>query len=317
MFRYFASSILFRATSSLRRLAVALLILAVMVVGARQGVRDLVPISTLYDTGVDNNGVPLPDQTIGDPHYTLVSVPPPSEFVPSTTTLIILDSTNDYPLNTQSYMDGTLTPDGVSTWIAPNNPESYSLPSPPDYDYQTTFSLNGLDPTTASITGQWVSDNYGVAIWLNGVNVGTLSPSPPAVPVPEMMTSIFGVGCPSPSPAASFRSQHAGLHRVQLRRISRFLHGSASRNDWDCRRRTRAWHAGPGMFRRGRTGRHRDATQTSGGLAARFTPSTIQQPAGLEWAVLLGPSPGWAARHPDSSRTRSLEPHACASSLPT
>ena len=79
-------------------------------------------------------------------------------------------------------MDGTKTPDGISTWIAPNNPQSYSPPSPPNYDYQTTFDLTSFDQTTASITGQWTSDNYGVAIWLNGVDVGTLSGSPPAEP---------------------------------------------------------------------------------------------------------------------------------------
>ena len=33
------------------------------------------PINTLFNTGVDAAGTPLPDDTIGDPHYSLFSVP--------------------------------------------------------------------------------------------------------------------------------------------------------------------------------------------------------------------------------------------------
>ena len=164
-----ASPVLFCASSTMRRLAVALLALAVVGAGVGQGHADTIP--TLYDTGVDDTGTPLPDLTIGDPHYSLVSAPNGSS-----TTLVILDSTNDYPLQ---YYTGTPIPDGVSTWIAPDNDQNYSPASPPNYDYQTTFSLTGFDPTTASIIGNWSSDNYGVAIYLNGVMIDAAPANPP------------------------------------------------------------------------------------------------------------------------------------------
>jgi hypothetical protein len=39
------------------------------------------------------------------------------------------------------------------------------------YTYSLAFSLAGFDPSTANITGQWVSDNLST-IYLNGVNTG-------------------------------------------------------------------------------------------------------------------------------------------------
>jgi hypothetical protein len=39
------------------------------------------------------------------------------------------------------------------------------------YSYSLVFSLVGFDPSTAKITGQWVSDNLST-IYLNGANTG-------------------------------------------------------------------------------------------------------------------------------------------------
>ncbi len=39
---------------------------------------------------------------------------------------------------------------------------------PGSYDYTTTFDLSGRNATTASITGKWSADNYGIDIFLNG-----------------------------------------------------------------------------------------------------------------------------------------------------
>ena len=43
------------------------------------------------------------------------------------------------------------------------------------YIYRTTFSLAGLNPTTANIVGQWAADNSGTNILINGVAVGATS----------------------------------------------------------------------------------------------------------------------------------------------
>ena len=40
-----------------------------------------------------------------------------------------------------------------------------------DYTYQLDFDLTGLRPETAEISGDWASDNGGIEILLNGVNV--------------------------------------------------------------------------------------------------------------------------------------------------
>ncbi len=116
-------------------------------------------ITTLYNTGVDAAGVALTDGTVGDPHYTLISVPGVS-----TTDIRTRTSAGGYPF--ASSVDNA-----ISSWIGPNN--ANSLISPPgDYTYRTTFSLAGLLANTASITGNWSTDNTGLKILLNGVDTG-------------------------------------------------------------------------------------------------------------------------------------------------
>ena len=63
----------------------------------------------------------------------------------------------------------------VSAWIGPNNDSMIDGPVGA-YDYRTTFSLAGT--ATASITGQWSTDNEGVEILINGVATGNTIPSP-------------------------------------------------------------------------------------------------------------------------------------------
>lgn len=119
------------------------------------------PITTLYNTGVDAFGTPLPDGTIGDPHYSLVSVP-----VGSTTDIRVRTSAGGYPI--PPYIGD----DAISAWIGPNNDPQVDGPVGL-YDYRITFSLTGFNPSTAAITGGWTSDNDGVQILLNGVDTGT------------------------------------------------------------------------------------------------------------------------------------------------
>jgi hypothetical protein len=114
---------------------------------------------TLYDTGVNAGGTSLPDGTIGDSHYSLTSVPG------GTTDIRVRTSAGGYPI--PPYIGDSPT----SAWIGPNNDLQVDGPIG-NYTYQTTFNLTGLNPSTASITGQWSSDNNGVKILLNGADTG-------------------------------------------------------------------------------------------------------------------------------------------------
>jgi hypothetical protein len=117
------------------------------------------PITSLFNTGVDASGTPLPDGTIGDPHYVLAVVPG------GTTDIRVRTSAGGFPIPPY------IPDDSLSAWIGPNNDPSVDGPGGL-YDYKTTFDLTGFDPATASISGGWSSDNDGVAILLNGVNTG-------------------------------------------------------------------------------------------------------------------------------------------------
>ena len=41
--------------------------------------------------------------------------------------------------------------------------------------FRLTFDLTGLDPSTATITGQWATDNFGPDILINGMSTGNTS----------------------------------------------------------------------------------------------------------------------------------------------
>jgi Carboxypeptidase regulatory-like domain len=119
---------------------------------------ELEPI--LFNTGVDDSGVPLPDGTIGDPHYNLVSVPS------GTTAIRVRTAAGGYPV--PPYIGDN----SASAWIGPNNDSMVDGPMG-QYTYRTIFGLRGgvVSPTTA-ITGKWSTDNDGVRILLNGVDTG-------------------------------------------------------------------------------------------------------------------------------------------------
>ena len=113
---------------------------------------------TLFNTGVDSAGVPLPNGSL-ESHYSLVSVPSGG-----TTGIKVLTSVGGFPVGPW------IGDNSTSAWIGPNTSQANGLGGL--YDYQTTFSLTGLDASTASIIGQWSSDNAGVQIFLNGVDIG-------------------------------------------------------------------------------------------------------------------------------------------------
>ena len=139
----------------------ALLLAAfVAIIGAAQAS----PI-VVFNNGVTGAGTVLPDGTLGDPHYTLVSTP-----VGSTTIIRTRRASGGFPIPPY------LGDDSLSDWIGPNNDPELNGPVG-QYDYRTTFSLAGLDAATANLSGLWSSDNEGVNILLNGNPTGNAIPS--------------------------------------------------------------------------------------------------------------------------------------------
>jgi hypothetical protein len=141
-------------------------VLATLLVAA--GGAQAAPITTLFNTGVGANGLPLANGTVSDPHYSLISVPSGS----STDTRVI-DSTGGFPVG--PYFVGT----NASRWIVANNAIGGSAAgdnSPPgDYVFRTTFDLTGFDFSSASISGGWAVDNLGMDILVNGASLGLSS----------------------------------------------------------------------------------------------------------------------------------------------
>lgn len=113
--------------------------------GIEQGHAD--QITTLFSTGVDGAGNPLPDGSI-DPHYTVA--PGAGPFA------IGCPGCVGWVGNTAS-----------SSWISPD-PSTYAGGGP--FTYHTTFDLTGLDPSTAVLAGSLAIDDQG-SIFLNGVDV--------------------------------------------------------------------------------------------------------------------------------------------------
>lgn len=120
-----------------------------------EGEGELAPITTLFNTGVDNSGTILVDNTT-DPHYRLTVSADPTWAGPAT------------------YASGTVPAawnlSGTdSRWIAARYPSTAVEAG--YYHYQTTFDLTGMQPSTASISGRFSADNYLSSVQLNGTVV--------------------------------------------------------------------------------------------------------------------------------------------------
>lgn len=102
-------------------------------------------ITGLFNTGVDDAGIPLPDGA-ADTHYLL----PPGGGVAQAIT------------GPWSWV----VPDPASKWIGPSG----GLVSDPPGLYVFTLELTGVEPRTV-IDGWWATDNSG-EIWKNGAYTG-------------------------------------------------------------------------------------------------------------------------------------------------
>jgi hypothetical protein len=111
---------------------------------------------TIFNTGVDATGAPLPGGS-PDPHYIMAASPVGT--VPPGTVLA------GAPI--PPWVDNT----DSSKWIGPNNDAAGQGP-PGTYDFVTTFDLTGLVPSSVVITGLWSVDNDTAEIYLNGQATG-------------------------------------------------------------------------------------------------------------------------------------------------
>ena len=119
---------------------------------------------TLFNTGVDGGGSPLAGGS-SDSHYSLIVSSDPAN--PAINPAIVAS-----PGAFCCWVANTAT----SQWISPSANQAFpsaGAGNPPgDYTYRTTFDLTGLDPSTASISGNWATDNTGLNILINGVPTG-------------------------------------------------------------------------------------------------------------------------------------------------
>lgn len=115
-------------------------------------------ITTLHSTGLDANNQQIPAGAV-DPFWTFLHNPDGG----SPNTIVGKDV---WPI------DGTWTLNSAtSKWIGPRATLGDADIAGGDYTVRTTFDLTGRDINTVSITGGWMSDNNGVAVWVNGKTV--------------------------------------------------------------------------------------------------------------------------------------------------
>ena len=126
------------------------------------------PTLLLFNTGVDDQGLPLAAGSI-DPHYALIESADPTFTGPDA-------------IVPTSIAEGFWLPQSeTSQWIAPSIDQTYPNPSPCNaagtYVYRTTFSLSADDAPTFGVTGAWAADNAGTDILLNDVSLGITAAS--------------------------------------------------------------------------------------------------------------------------------------------
>jgi hypothetical protein len=122
-------------------------------------------ITDIFDTGVDGNGVPLPDATSPDPHYTIIAGSDGSVACMVT----VKTSASGFPVAGPPFWNAD---SATSAWIMPSAgyPGDTNMPVG-FYDYLTTFTLPA-GAISVSISANLVVDNQETDILLNGESVG-------------------------------------------------------------------------------------------------------------------------------------------------
>ncbi|MBV8867760.1 MAG: hypothetical protein JO210_20345 [Acidobacteriaceae bacterium] len=115
----------------------------------------------VFSTGVVSPGV-LQADGLPDLHYTLTSAPAGV----STGSVFVTDQ-GGFPFPFWAADDSN------SKWVSPQPSYNNSQTDPPGtFVYTTTFSLDGLLPSTASLVFELGTDNETVDVLLNGVSTG-------------------------------------------------------------------------------------------------------------------------------------------------
>jgi hypothetical protein len=127
------------------------------------GGANAVTITTLFNTGVDDSSVALPGGSV-DPHWNVVAPPGGADVVNS-----VLRPPNGIPT---TWLPNT----AASAWIWEN---ADGLPVNVTRMFETKFDMTGFDLSTAVIDGRWASDNAGLNIFINGVDIVPPNPTSP------------------------------------------------------------------------------------------------------------------------------------------
>lgn len=155
------------------------LFLGATLAAALTGQASAIPLTDLFNTGVDAAGVALGDNAL-DTHYAVIVAPDPTPLGQP----LAATSAGGFPVGPW-IGDST-----VSAWISPKSDTNGPVG---DYVFRTTFDLTGLDPLQTSIAGQWSIDNSAIGIYLNGGFVGQFNNSFTSF-VPFAVTSGFVSG---------------------------------------------------------------------------------------------------------------------------
>ena len=112
----------------------------------------------LYNSGVDNDGKPLPPGTV-DPHYTVLASAEPVTPVPPRPALVI----EGHP--------AWLAADTASGWLGPIHPGTANVAAGA-YRYETRFQVTGANPESASLRIGVATDDQLLDVLLNGQSAG-------------------------------------------------------------------------------------------------------------------------------------------------
>lgn len=117
----------------------------------------LVPFPGVFNTGVGDDRLPLPDLET-DPHYRLVVNPHEPEIFSA----LAMDAIPSPPWVSNS---------NKSRWIGP---VPAATAAPGAYTYRLLLDLSEYDPSTAFLAGSWATDDGG-ELYLNGADTGARS----------------------------------------------------------------------------------------------------------------------------------------------
>ena len=129
------------------------------------------PVAGIFSSGVDDTGALLEDGA-DDPHYELLFSADGTNEIQA-----VVHGSDIFPIVAGPWVANSET----SKWISPrlDSAQAGALASdggagPGTYVYRTTFDLTGFAPASAIISGQWTSDNQGLAIRVNGNPTGII-----------------------------------------------------------------------------------------------------------------------------------------------